>query len=193
MEFSRQESWERVAISCSRGSSPGTRTCVSYIDRQILYHCITWEVKLLTICPFKTYKLGSVPVAEGLADNHLSWCFLKCSEKCPNNIWVVVMMWAIKEYFSDKNLATQFYHHSTDTNCLWSLNWRNILIHILFYVCEEQNLTLLTILIFLKLCFLLVYMTLHCFRVTYYPSGVSLVFNLWIHFFFYNVSRYCCS
>ena len=56
MEFSRQESWERVAISCSRGSSPGTRTCVSYIDRQIIYHCITWEVKLLTICPFKTNK-----------------------------------------------------------------------------------------------------------------------------------------
>ena len=38
---------ELVAISYSRGSSwPRDRTCVSWIARQILYHCITWEALL---------------------------------------------------------------------------------------------------------------------------------------------------
>ena len=35
---------EWVAISYFRGSSqPRDRTCISYIDRQVLYHCVTWE------------------------------------------------------------------------------------------------------------------------------------------------------
>ena len=38
---------ELVAISYSRGSSwPRDRTCVSWIARQILYHCITWKALL---------------------------------------------------------------------------------------------------------------------------------------------------
>ena len=43
--FSRQEYWsEWVAISFSRGSSwPRDRTCISCIDRRILYHWATWE------------------------------------------------------------------------------------------------------------------------------------------------------
>ena len=47
MEFSRQEILEWVAVSSSMGSSlPRDQTwvsCVSYIGRQILYHCATWE------------------------------------------------------------------------------------------------------------------------------------------------------
>ena len=48
MEFSRQEKLEQVVISSSRGSyQPKARTCVSCIDRQILYHCTTWEAPVL--------------------------------------------------------------------------------------------------------------------------------------------------
>lgn len=50
------------------------------------------------------HRVGSVPVAEGLADNHLSWCFLKCSE----NAWTIfdgVMMWAIKDYYSEQKFS----------------------------------------------------------------------------------------
>ena len=43
LESFRKEYWN-TAISSSRGSSqPKYQTSVSCIDRQILYHCATWE------------------------------------------------------------------------------------------------------------------------------------------------------
>ena len=39
---------ELVEISSSRGSSPTrNQTCVSYIGRQFLYYCDTWEAQTL--------------------------------------------------------------------------------------------------------------------------------------------------
>ena len=44
IEFSRQEDWEWIAISSSKGSCPPRdQTCVSSIGRQILYQYTTWE------------------------------------------------------------------------------------------------------------------------------------------------------
>ena len=52
MGFSRQEYWERVAISSSRGSfQPRDWTHVSCTGRQILYHWATWEAPFLYYIP----------------------------------------------------------------------------------------------------------------------------------------------
>ena len=53
MEFSRQEILEWVLISFSEGSSrPRDQTHISCIGRQILYHCTTGEVQILTLQPY---------------------------------------------------------------------------------------------------------------------------------------------
>lgn len=66
-------------------------------------------------------------------------------------------------------------HHFPETQCPVSLNWRNMLI-LIFLIFWKQDLTLLTI--FLKLYFLLAYLTVHCFCFSYYSSGLFLVLNL---------------
>ena len=54
---------EWVAISFSRESSwPRDQTHVSYIGRQILYDCDTWEALLnFTICLYKFRSLMNLP------------------------------------------------------------------------------------------------------------------------------------
>ena len=50
-EISQAKTLEWVTIPFSKGSSrPRDRTHVSYIGRWILYHWVTWEVLLLSIC-----------------------------------------------------------------------------------------------------------------------------------------------
>ena len=61
MEFSKQEYWNRLPFPYSKVScQPRDWICISStscIDRQILYHCVTWEVfKILCLCNKRNNK-----------------------------------------------------------------------------------------------------------------------------------------
>ena len=82
---------EWVAISFSRGSSqPRDQTCISCIDRWILYHCTTWEAQ---------HHIDSLKSAQ--------WeCLSYRNQQMLHNIRTLI--------FLLENWLLNFYQHTTD-------------------------------------------------------------------------------
>ena len=58
MEFSRQEGWSGLPFpSSGELPDPGNEPCVSFIGRQILYHCTTWEAHSTWYRHFRTCSI----------------------------------------------------------------------------------------------------------------------------------------
>ena len=59
MEFSRQEYWSGLPYSPPRDlPDPGIKHCASYIGRQVLHHCTTWEAHVyIFILILHTWRL----------------------------------------------------------------------------------------------------------------------------------------
>ena len=110
MGFSRQESWSGLPFPSPRDlCDPGNQTHISWIGRQILYHCTTWEAYSLTKCMLKnkTWK-SKLPLDPRAAWWKLCWQTWKHGSHCPSTSDLLGdQVHVNKQQYFERNLFSQ--------------------------------------------------------------------------------------